>query len=230
MKKKLVILSGAGLDEESGIPTFRDADGLWNNHKVEKVATYKGWLQDPKYVLDFYNEMRSKLKDIQPNKAHTKLAELEQYFDVQHITQNVSDLLERGGCTNILHLHGELTKAKDTDHNPKIFDIGYNDIKFGDTNDNGCQIRPHIVWFGEDVPELENAIKLVQEADIVIVIGTSLQVYPAAGLLYKVKYEVPKYIINPNDEIETKSIDNLTYIQEKASTGVEKLFNILTNK
>lgn len=224
--RRLVIFSGAGLDAESGIQTYRDTDGLWYNHSIEKVATYDGWLQAPQYVLEFYNEMRSKLKYINPNQAHIKLAELEQIYQVNHITQNVSDLLERAGCTNIIHIHGELTKARGSGRYDNIMDIGYDRIEFGQSDEEGNQIRPHVVWFGEPVINLTRSIELAAEADIFVVIGSSLLVYPASGLLFKTKPECKKYIIDPNFE-EIKGLDNTIYIKEPATIGVQKLIEML---
>ena len=184
-KKKIVILTGAGISAESGLATFRSDNGLWANHKVEDVATIEGWHKNQKLVLDFYNQRRRELKTTYPNDAHKLLVDLEKKYDVTVITQNVDDLHERAGSTKIIHLHGELTKASD-EYKHQVNDIGYEDINIGDKI-NDTQSRPWIVWFGEAVPEMENAITEVEKADIFIVIGTSLNVYPAASLLHYVK-------------------------------------------
>jgi len=197
MKKKLVVLSGAGISAESGVKTFRDANGLWEGHNVLDVATPEGWKKDQELVLDFYNQRRRQLHKVKPNLGHVILAELEANFDVQIITQNVDNLHEKAGSTNVLHLHGELFKVRSTkDHN---YILNWEkDLKTGDLDENGNQLRPHIVWFGEDVPALEEAVSIVQNAAILILIGTSLQVYPAAGLMHFAKKSVPVFYIDPN--------------------------------
>lgn len=196
MKKKLVVLSGAGISAESGIKTFRDAGGLWEGHNVMDVATPEGWHKNPKLVLDFYNQRRRQLHEVQPNLGHQILAELEHDFEVQIITQNVDNLHEKSGSSNILHLHGELLKVRSTKNSNYILDW-QDDLNFGDFDDNGNQLRPHIVWFGEEVPALEEAVILVQNADILIIIGTSLQVYPAASLMNFAKATIPVFYIDP---------------------------------
>ncbi len=197
MKKKLVVLSGAGISAESGIKTFRDADGLWENHRIEDVASPEGFASHPQMVLDFYNARRKQLNEVQPNAAHQILAELEQYFDVHIITQNVDDLHERAGSNRVLHLHGELKKARPINNLGPIIDWE-KDLNLGDTDDFGNQLRPHIVWFGEEVPEMENAAETAMKADIFLVIGTSMQVYPAAGLIHYVPDGAELFIIDPH--------------------------------
>ena len=196
MKKKVVVLTGAGISAESGIKTFRDSDGLWEGHNVLDVATPEGWHKNPALVLDFYNQRRKQLKEVTPNAAHILLAELERDFDVQIITQNVDDLHERAGSTKVLHLHGELLKVRSTVNPNYILDWS-EDLNFGDFDENQNQLRPHIVWFGEEVPALERAVELTEIADYFAVIGTSLQVYPAAGLIDFTKATTPVYYIDP---------------------------------
>ena len=197
MKKKLVVLSGAGISAESGIKTFRDAGGLWEGHNVMDVATPEGWQKNPKLVLDFYNQRRRQLHEVQPNLGHQILTELERHFEVQIITQNVDNLHEKSGSSNVLHLHGELLKVRSAKNSHYILDW-QGDLNFGDFDDKGNQLRPHIVWFGEEVPALEEAVFLVQNADILIIIGTSLQVYPAASLMNFAKATIPVFYIDPN--------------------------------
>lgn len=228
MKKKLVVLTGAGISAESGIKTFRDSDGLWEGHNVMDVATPEGWDRNPALVLDFYNQRRKQLKEVQPNRGHQILVELEKDFDVYIITQNVDDLHERAGSSNILHLHGELLKVRST-KNPLYILDWYEDLNFGDYDATKNQLRPHIVWFGEEVPALEEALQLTQNADYFAVIGTSLQVYPAAGLIDFAPRETPVFYIDPKP-IKIPNLKNpLTIIPEMASKGVaymkEKLLN-----
>ncbi len=225
--KKLVVLTGAGMSAESGLKTFRDMGGLWENYAIEEVATPSAWAKNKELVLRFYNERRSQLAQVEPNGGHYGLVELEKYFDVQIITQNVDNLHERAGSKNILHLHGELTKARSTIENKLIYDIGYKEINIGDHCDLGSQLRPHIVWFGEDVPEITNAINLTTEADIFVVIGTSLEVYPAASLIDYVKPGVPIYIIDPN-KMHSAAFREIKHIQEPAVAGVTQLIELLT--
>lgn len=196
MKKKLVVLSGAGISVESGIQTFRDSDGLWEGHNVNDVATPEGFNRNPELVLDFYNQRRKQLHTVIPNSGHEIIAALEQDFDVQIITQNVDNLHEKAGSTNVLYLHGELLKVRSTANKNYILDWN-EDLVLGDFDDKGNQLRPHIVWFGEDVPALEEAVSIVQNADILIIIGTSLQVYPAAGLMNFANENIPVYYIDP---------------------------------
>lgn len=193
---KIVVLTGAGVSAESGIKTFRDADGLWEGHDIMEVASPVGYLNNPELVLDFYNKRRKQLAEVQPNLAHTILAELETDFNVSIITQNVDDLHERAGSTKVIHLHGELLKARNEQDINSI--INWNtDILLGDFDKNNIQLRPHIVWFGEEVPEMERAMEIIEEADYLLVIGTSLQVYPAAGLINYVSEDVLVYYIDP---------------------------------
>jgi NAD-dependent deacetylase len=221
MKKKLVILSGAGMSQESGIRTFRDTDGLWEEYDVNDVATPEGWARNPKLVMDFYNARRKQLYEASPNAGHVGLAELEKYFDVNIITQNIDDLHERAGSTKVLHLHGELKKARSSVDESLIYDIDGWELKFGQKCAKGSQLRPHVVWFGEAVPAMDDAIPIVESADILVVIGTSLNVYPAAGLVNYAKSDIPIYVIDP--ERPKVYIRDVTYIQEKATKGVEIL-------
>jgi len=224
-KQKIVVLSGAGISAESGIKTFRDSNGLWEEHRIEDVATPSGWLKNRQLVLDFYNQRRKQLLNCKPNRAHVALAELEKKYEVAIITQNVDNLHELGGSTKIVHLHGELLKARSTADENLVYNWP-RDILPGDTCEKGSQLRPHIVWFGEAVPKMEEAIPLVQEADIFVVVGTSLLVYPAAGLINYTRYETPKWLIDRND-IALPRIPNLKFINEKATTGVDYLVRLL---
>jgi NAD-dependent deacetylase len=224
--KKLVVLTGAGISQESGIKTFRDSDGLWNSYRIEEVASPVAWERDPAMVLDFYNFRRKQLHEVDPNSAHTALAGLEQSFDVHVITQNVDDLHERAGSTRVLHLHGELKKARSTLDPELVYDLKGWELKPGDKCEKGSQLRPHIVWFGEPVPNIMTATTMVKHADIFVVIGTSLQVYPAAGLLQYVPGKIPKYLIDPEAE-PGNFIQNLTIIREKATVGIIKLIELL---
>lgn len=222
MKKKLVVLTGAGISAESGIKTFRDSDGLWEGHNVMDVATPEGWHKNPALVLDFYNQRRHQLKQVQPNLGHQILAELENDFDVYIITQNVDDLHERAGSTNITHLHGQLLKVRSSKNENYILDW-HDDLNFGDVDHQGNQLRPHIVWFGEEVPALEEAITITEQADYFAVIGTSLQVYPAAGLIDFTQRETPIYYIDPKP-IKIPNLRNpLEVIPNIASEGVRIL-------
>ena len=229
MKKTLVVLTGAGISAESGVATFRDSDGLWENFSIEDVATPQGWAKNPALVQRFYNSRREQMPTVVPNEGHKILTKLEKYFNVRIITQNVDDLHERGGSTNILHLHGQLTKAKGSKDKEKIYDIGYNAIRMGDLAEDGTQMRPHIVWFGEDVPEIINAVELAAEADIFVVVGTSMQVYPAASLVNYVGENVPIYIIDPK-EPAIELTKNMIYIQAGGGEGLQKLFEILVKE
>lgn len=225
-KKRLVVLSGAGISAESGLSTFRDAGGLWEGYDINEVATIEGWRRNPNQVLDFYNLRRDQACKAQPNKAHTELAKLQSLFDVQIITQNVDDLHERAGSKNILHLHGELTKARSIADENLIIDIGNTPINIGDFGSDGKQLRPHIVWFGEMVPKLEEAALIVEKADILIVIGTSLVVYPAAGLINYAPKHCSKYIIDPSTP-ELYSFESWNHIKETATSGITKLIQDL---
>lgn len=226
MKEKLVVLTGAGMSAESGLKTFRDGNGLWEEFDVMEVASIEGWHKNPALVLEFYNLRRRQLATVEPNRGHIALAELEKDYDVHIVTQNVDDLHERAGSTKILHLHGELTKVRSTREGSKIIDIGYGEILPGQTDENGAQLRPHIVWFGEAVPLIEEADRLVRNADIFAVVGSSLVVYPAAGLVGSLRPGVPAFLIDPN-EIEMRLPRNFTVIREGAGTGVAKMRDLL---
>ncbi|MGH2664392.1 SIR2 family NAD-dependent protein deacylase [Flavobacterium sp.] len=219
MKKKLVILSGAGISAESGIKTFRDSDGLWEGHDIMEVASPIGWAKNPELVLDFYNKRRAQLLEVYPNQAHHLLAELENEFEVSIITQNVDDLHERSGSNHVLHLHGELLKVRSIADENHILDWK-TDLNWGDLDKKGHQLRPHIVWFGEDVPEIENAITIVEQADIIIVIGTSMQVYPAAGLINYANQNIPIYYIDPKPATIYDLPNPLQIIPMTASEGM----------
>jgi len=223
--QKLVVLTGAGISAESGISTFRDSGGLWEGHDVNQVATPEGFAADPELVLDFYNQRRRQLSQVEPNEAHRLLAHLEKRYEVVIITQNVDDLHERAGSHNIIHLHGELLKSRGVD-NPNVTYPCTGDIHVGDKSPTGAQLRPHIVWFGEEVPMLEKAIAQVYSADILMIIGTSLQVYPAASLIDYVKEGTPIFYIDPNPSLHSKG--ELTVIAQKASTGVAKAIELMT--
>ena len=233
MRRKLVVLTGAGVSAESGISTFRDSDGLWENYKVEDVASIDGWYRNPAMVLDFYNARRAQLPQVKPNAAHLAIAALEQDYDVTVITQNVDNLHERAGSTRIIHLHGELTKVRpencfndrDGYSEDTVFDIGSDAIHIGDKAPNGFQLRPHIVWFGEAVPKIDTAIDAVEAADILLIVGTSLQVYPAAGLYAYAKADIPIYIIDPKD-VPVRD-GRMTHIKDVATKGMEKICSIL---
>ena len=226
--KKLIVLSGAGISAESGIKTFRDMGGLWEEYDVMEVASPQAWESNPELVMRFYNERRKKLLEASPNEGHKGLVKLEKYFDVHIVTQNVDDLHERAGSKNILHLHGELKKARSTIDPNLVYDIDGWELKFGDTCEKGSQLRPYIVWFGEAVPAIAEAASICERADIFVVIGTSLNVYPAAGLLDYAPKEIPIFLIDPNDVYT--SYKNVTFIKEKAGTGVQKLIEILKEK
>ena len=226
--KKIVILTGAGISAESGIKTFRDADGLWEGHDIMEVASPIGWERDKNLVLDFYNKRRAQLLTVSPNYGHKGLVELENNFNVHIITQNVDDLHERAGSKNVLHLHGELLKVRSTINNNLIYNWG-KDLNIGDTCDENNQLRPHIVWFGEDVPMLDKAIEITSEADILIIIGTSMQVYPAANLINYVPAKTPIYFIDPKPAISESAFHNLTVISENATIGVKRVINLLAD-
>jgi NAD-dependent deacetylase len=226
MKKKLVVLTGAGMSAESGIKTFRDSDGLWENHDVMEVASIDGWQRNPQLVMEFYNQRRKQLYEVVPNAGHIGLAELENHFDVHIITQNVDDLHERAGSTQIIHLHGELKKVRSINNPNLVYTLDGWELKFGDTAEDGAQLRPHIVWFGEEVPMMDMAAVLTDQADILVVIGTSLQVYPAAGLLHYAPAHIPKYLIDPRGE-PVSGVRNLRVINKTATEGVAVLKNLL---
>lgn len=220
--KKLVVLSGAGISAESGISTFRDSGGLWDQYRIEDVATPEGWQRNPDLVLDFYNQRRTQLEHCKPNKAHIGLVALEKNYELHIITQNVDNLHERAGSSRVLHLHGELTKVCNSDKS-QVIDIGYRNTT-SEEKINGTPMRPFIVWFGEAVPAMDEAIQITQLADIFVVIGTSLNVYPAAGLLDYVKKDCPIYLIDPNEVITKKEV---LFINKGASEGVSELINLL---
>lgn len=224
-KKKLVVLTGAGISAESGLKTFRDSDGLWEGYEVTDVATPRGWRKNPQLVLDFYNERRKNVAAAKPNAAHYGLAELEKDFDVAIITQNIDDLHERAGSTNVLHLHGEIFKMRSERDEELVYEIK-GDIKIGDVAKDGGQLRPHIVWFEEPVPKIEEAVPLVYAADIFIVAGTSLVVYPAAGLINYVALETPKFIVDKKIPY-TSPMRNLTLIEKPATEGIRELMHLL---
>ncbi|MDX2443465.1 MAG: NAD-dependent deacylase [Bacteroidales bacterium] len=223
--KKLVVLTGAGMSQESGLMTFRDMGGLWEQYDVTEVASPIAWENDRDLVLRFYNERRKQLLEVEPNKGHIALSELENEFQVDIITQNVDDLHERAGSSKILHLHGELRKARSTSDPSIITEIDGWELKSGDLCARGSQLRPHIVWFGESVPAIEDAVSIVQDADIFVIIGTSLNVYPAAGLIDYVPHDVPIYLIDPNEVASTRR--NVHFIKEGAVKGVAILKEIL---
>ena len=225
--KNLVVLTGAGISAESGIRTFRDMGGLWEEYDIMEVASYEGWLNNQDLVLNFYNERRKQLLQSHPNKGHLGLVELEKHFIVHIITQNVDDLHERAGSKNILHLHGELKKSRSTVDENLVYDIKGWELKKGDKCEKGSQLRPHIVWFGEAVPAMEEALSIVRKADIFAIIGTSLNVYPAAGLIDYAPKNIPIFLIDPN---EVKYYKNVEFIREKASVGVEILMKKIVKK
>ncbi len=236
MKRKLVVLTGAGVSAESGISTFRDSDGLWENYKVEDVASIEGWYRNPALVLDFYNARRTQLFTVRPNAAHEAIASLEKEYDVTVVTQNVDNLHERAGSTRIIHLHGELTKVRpenccndrDGYSEETVFDIGRDEIHIGDMAPNGAQLRPHIVWFGEAVPKIESAIDAVEAADVLLIVGTSLQVYPAAGLYRYAKMTAPIYIIDPKD-VPVRD-GRITHIKDVATKGMETFKKLINSE
>ena len=226
-KKKLVVLSGSGISAESGISTFRGGNGLWDNVPVEEICTPEGWYRNPAKVLEFYNKRRAQLGEVEPNDAHRIIVELEADYNVDVITQNVDNLHEKAGSTNVIHLHGEATKVRpehgvydDSYSEREVFDIGYEAVNLGDKAPNGSQLRPHIVFFGEAVPKIERAIDVVAEADIVLIVGTSMQVYPAAGLYRYAGPDTPIYVIDPADMPLTDR--RITHIKEVATKGMEK--------
>ena len=232
MKKKIVVLTGAGMSVESGLRTFRDADGLWEEYPVAKVATHEGWEADPTLVTNFYNMLRKKCWNAKPNDGHKLVAALEEKYDVTVVTQNVDNLHERAGSTRVLHLHGEATKVRpengeyDRTYSEKeVIDVGYEPVNLGDLAPNGSQLRPHIVFFGEAVPNIEKAIDIVSEADVMLIVGTSLNVYPAAGLYRYAKNGVPVYLIDPEDVAIYDP--KITHIREVATKGMEIFINKL---
>lgn len=226
---KIVVLTGAGISAESGIRTFRDSGGLWEEHNIMDVATPEGWKQNPELVTRFYNARRTQLLTVKPNAAHLALTKLQSYFEVKVVTQNVDDLHERAGNQGVLHLHGELIKARSEKHIDLVYEIGYRDILMGEKCEKGHQLRPHIVWFGEDVPMIVDASHWVSKADILIVIGTSLNVYPAAGLLYHAPYGCEKYLVDPGD-LQVDNLFRLKHIKTTAGEGVPALVEELIDR
>lgn len=227
MKKKLVVLTGAGISAESGLATFRDSGGLWEGHRVEDVATPEAWRRDPAQVLEFYNQRRKRALEVKPNRGHEILKELEAEFEVTIITQNVDDLHERAGSGNVLHLHGSLFESRSTLDENLVYKINGWELKPGDKCERGSQLRPNIVWFGEMVPMIEVASRIAADADIFLVVGTSMVVYPAAGLIHYVRPEVPKFVVDPNLP-DVGSIPYTTMIGEKAGIGMEMVKQKLT--
>jgi NAD-dependent deacetylase len=227
--KKIVVLTGAGMSAESGLKTFRDHDGLWHDYRVEDVATPEAWRRNMDLVLEFYNERRKNLLDARPNAAHLALARLEGKYDVNIVTQNVDDLHERGGSTKVLHLHGELKKVRSSVDPSLVYELPGWELKKGDLCEKGSQLRPHIVWFGEPVPLIAEAADLCERADIMILIGTSLQVYPAAGLIHYVFAGAPKYYIDPK-AVEVPYIPKLEIIRKTAGEGVPDLVDRLMSE
>lgn len=228
MKQKLVVLTGAGISAESGLKTFRDSGGLWEGYRVEDVATPDAWARDPEMVLDFYNQRRRSAHSAEPNVGHKGLVELEESFDVTVITQNIDDLHERAGSSNVIHLHGSIFKSRSTRDLDLVYDIEGTELVLGDKCELGSQLRPHIVWFGEAVPMMEVAAVIASTADIFVVVGTSLAVYPAAGLVDLVKPGTPIYIVDPNKPEQHRSNNSIRFIEEKASVGVPLLIEQLS--
>jgi NAD-dependent deacetylase len=225
VKQKMVVLTGAGVSAESGLKTFRDSDGLWEGYNIEDVATPRAWRKNPQLVLEFYNYRRKNVLDAKPNAAHNGLADLEKYFDVHIITQNIDDLHERAGSSKVLHLHGEIFKMRSDRDEGLVYDIR-NDMKLGDLAEDGAQLRPNIVWFEEPVPLIEEAIPIVSSADIFVIVGTSLVVYPAAGLVNYARWEIPKFILDRRIPY-TSSLYNLKSIEMPAGEGIKELFRHL---
>jgi NAD-dependent deacetylase len=224
--KRIVVLTGAGMSAESGIKTFRDADGLWEGYSIQDVATPEAWERNPELVLKFYNERRKQLLSVSPNDAHKSLVKLEDKYDLTIITQNVDDLHERAGSNSVIHLHGELRKVRSTIDESLVYDWD-TDLNLGNTCKKNTQLRPHIVWFGEAVPNLALAEEISQTADILIIIGTSMQVYPAANLIYHCQNDIPIYFIDPKPNIVENHFNNLTIIQDTAVNGMKKLTELL---
>jgi NAD-dependent deacetylase len=225
--KKLIIFTGAGISAESGLKTFRDANGLWEGFDVHEVATPRAWQKNPELVLRFYNERRQNVKEAKPNKAHEIIAELEQYFDVHVITQNIDDLHERAGSKNIMHLHGDIFKMRSEQNDEVIYPIS-GDINVGDKAPDGFQLRPHIVWFEEPVPMMDDALMLASQADIFVVIGTSLVVYPAASIVNYLAPSTPVLVVDT--KVPKVNRNDVTYIEKPATEGMEELKNILLEK
>ena len=225
-KQKIVVFTGSGISAESGLRTFRDSDGLWEEYNVYEVATPEAWAKNPSLVNEFYNARRRQVRKATPNEAHYGLAKLEEVFDVQIITQNIDDLHERAGSSNVLHLHGEIIKCRSSVDSSLIYDVDEDEIQIGQLCAKGSQLRPHVVWFGEMVPEMDKAMMFASMADIFVIIGTSLNVYPAAGLISAVPLNVPKYLVDPNAH-ELRNLFAVKIIPEKAGKGVPKLVEML---
>ena len=228
--KTLVVLTGAGVSAESGISTFRDSNGLWENYNVEDVATIEGWWRNRALVLEFYNQRRGELATKKPNQAHKLIASLEKDFDVTVITQNIDNLHEQGGSTRVIHLHGEATKVRpeDCDQDEKTIDVGYKPVNLGDCDKHGVQLRPNIVWFGEAVPKFETAARIASQAEIMLIVGTSMQVYPAASLVQYAPAGIPIYLIDPKPI--HLAIPGFTQITDVATKGMEKFIEIIKTK
>ena len=227
--EKITVLTGAGISAESGLKTFRDSDGLWENHRIEDVATPEAWSRDPELVLNFYNERRKQVNEAQPNKAHILLSQLEDNYEVNIITQNIDDLHEKAGSTNVYHLHGQINKARSTVNPSLVYELDHWEMKMGDTCNEGSQLRPHIVWFGEPVPMIDQVIHFFEIADKIVVIGTSLAVYPAAGLIDYASPGIEKYYIDPMG-ISNMDRADFTMIGKKAVDGVSELEKLLSEK
>jgi NAD-dependent deacetylase len=227
MKKNIVVLSGAGMSAESGISTFRDKNGLWENHDIMEVASPEGWRKNPHLVLEFYNQRRRQLRQVDPNEGHVLLAKLESQYHIHIVTQNVDNLHERAGSTRVLHLHGELTKVRSVADEQAVYEH-HDDLQWGETDAQGNQLRPHIVWFGEEVPAIEEAIPLLAQADLVLVIGTSMQVYPAAGLVDYADTTVPIVYIDLNPAQLPNLPNPITVIAKTASDGLREFMSLLT--
>jgi NAD-dependent deacetylase len=231
VKKKLVVLSGAGVSAESGIATFRDSGGLWEGHRVEEVATPEGWQKNPLLVLDFYNQRRKKAREVKPNRGHEIIAELEHYMDVSVVTQNVDDLHERAGSSQVIHLHGSLFESRSTRDGTLVYPIKGWELKWGDLCEKGSQLRPNIVWFGEPVPLMDKAVELASKADVFVVVGTSMVVYPAASLIHYVHKKALKYLVDPAAP-QISGVSGIEVIKEVASVGMEsvkrRILKILT--
>jgi NAD-dependent deacetylase len=228
-KRKLVIFTGAGISAESGLKTFRDSGGLWEQYKIEDVATFEAWTGNMDLVLEFYNQRRKQVMEAAPNEAHRFIADLQKTFDVHVITQNIDDLHERAGSKKVLHLHGEIMKARSTIDPNLIYPLKTHEIKKGQKCEKGSQLRPHIVWFGEMVPEMENAYRIAEQADLFVVVGTSLNVYPAAGLLSFISHNTPKWLVDPG-EFNLDYIRNIRHIKQTAVNGVPELKKELESK
>ena len=227
--QKLVVLSGAGVSAESGLKTFRDSDGLWEEYDVMEVATPEAWKANPKLVLEFYNKRREQVLNAQPNSAHVDIAGLDKKYDVTVITQNIDDLHERSGSKNVLHLHGQITQSRSSVHENLIYELNGGQIKIGDLCESGAQLRPNIVWFGEAVPNISIAQEIVSQADILLIVGTSLNVYPAAGLIHCADFRVKKFLVDPK-YVHLTDIENLEVIKEKATVGVPLAIQSLNNQ